>query len=140
MKKGRILHLEDNKDWIESIQVLIGKEYDLYSVTSKEEAAKLISELKQDGLVFDMAVVDISLVRSNIYDKKGFEFVENLEKNGLMLGHSIIILSGNLDVDENWRIAFRNYDVVDVFDKGKFVAQKHELKKTIDNTIKRLRS
>jgi CheY-like chemotaxis protein len=138
--KGRVLHLEDLKDWIRHVRELIGDEYDLYSVTSVKDAARLLHEMAVEGLKFDLAIVDISMDDLNAHDKGGFKFAEALEQSGVLPGKSIIILSGYLDVDENWRVAFRDYDVVDVFDKATLVDQLDQFKKTIADTVERTKS
>jgi len=57
-----------------------------------------------------------------------------------MRGHSIIVLSGYSEIDQNLRVAFREYDVVDVFDKGSFLEERSCFKQLIDKIIERLRS
>jgi CheY-like chemotaxis protein len=139
MSKGRIFHLEDKDDWIQRVNKLLGDEHDLYSASSLEEAALLFRELAEEGLKFDLAIIDISLIKDDPHDKQGLEFIEALEKSNVMLGHSIIVLSGYSHIDENLRTAFRDYDVVDVFDKGKFADEKSHFVKTIEETIGKLK-
>ena len=139
MAYGRILYLEDEPDWVGHISDLLGRDYDLYCVSSQEEAALLFEEMRMDGRRLDLAIIDISLIQGDPHDKKGLKFVDALERTGVMLGHSIIVLSGNNEVDDNLRVAFRDYDVADVFDKGDFVEQQSALKATVDRIIEELR-
>lgn len=140
MKKGRIFHLEDHSEWLKHIQDLLGEEYDLYSATNEEDAAKLFWEMAAEGMKFDLAIVDISLVLGDSEDKQGFKFLRELEKSGVMYGHNIIVLTGYPDVDDNLRVAFRDYDVQDVFDKANFVEERHQFKQRIEEIIDRLHS
>ena len=138
--KGRIFHLEDRADWIRRVRNLLGDEHDYYSASNLEEAAKLFKELAADGLKFDLAIIDISLIRDDPHDKQGFKFIEALETSGVMLGHSVIVLSGYSEIDDNLRVAFRDYDVVDVFDKGRYKEEKSQLKQSVEQIIERLKS
>ncbi|MBC8553091.1 MAG: hypothetical protein H8D23_25985 [Candidatus Brocadiales bacterium] len=140
MSKGRIFHLEDKADWIQRVQNLLGKGFDYYSASSLTDAAQLFKDLADDGLKFDIAIIDVSLITDDPHDKQGFKFIEALEASGVMLGHSIIVLSGYSDVDENLRVAFRDYAVIDVFDKGKFKDEKGKLKQKIEQTITQMQS
>ena len=140
MKKGRVFHLEDRADWIRRVRSLLGDEYEYHSAKSLGEAAKLFYELAADDLKFDLAIIDISLIKDDPFDKQGLKFIEALETSGVMLGHSIIVLSGYSEIDENLRIAFRDYDVVDVFDKARYKEEKAQLKQTVEQIIERLKS
>lgn len=139
MTKGRILHLEDEPEWIQHVKDLLGKDYDLESVGTQEAAAKLFMDMAAEGSKFDLAIIDISLVLHESRDKQGFAFIDRLQESGVMQGHSIIVLTGFPDVDQNLRVAFRDYDVVDVFDKGSFKEERSQLKSAVDETIRRLR-
>ena len=113
MKKGKILHLEDDPEWIQHIRSLLDDDYDVYPASSQEEAVRLLWDMANSGLKIDFAVIDISLVLSDAYDKQGFLFIEALEESGVLQGHSIIVLSAYSEIDGNLRAAFRDYDVVD---------------------------
>ena len=139
MEKGRIFYLEDEKEWIERVRELLADEYDFYAASSLKEAVQLFNEMAADDLKIDLALIDVSLIKDDAHDKKGLKFVEALEKSGIMLGHSIIILSAYTQTDENWRVAFRDYQVVDVYDKGNYADERLELKQTIKETIEKLR-
>jgi len=136
MKKGRILHLEDDPQWVENVQKLLGSSHDLYAAASPKEAASLFMEMANENLKFDLAIIDISLILHDAHDKKGFEFIEALEESGVMEGHKIIVLTGYPEVDQNWRKAFRDFDVVDVFDKGTLIDNKAEFIKEVSEAIK----
>lgn len=138
MKKGRILHLEDHPEWIEHVREVLSTDYDLYSAGTEEEAAQLFYDLNKDGLKIDLAIIDISLVLHDAHDKQGFHFIEALENSGVMLGDNIIVLTGYAEIDENLRVAFRDYHVVDVFDKGNFVDEKNAFKQKIEEIIRDL--
>ena len=86
MKKGRIFHLEDDPEWIEHVVNLLGDDYDLYSASNPEEAAKLFMEMSssEPKLKFDLAVIDISLILGDPHDKLGFKFIEALQSSGVM--------------------------------------------------------
>jgi CheY-like chemotaxis protein len=138
--KANILHLEDDPEWIEHVRRFLGNKYNYFFAMSMEEAAKLFWEMATDGLEFDLVIVDLSLVLGDAHDIQGLEFVGMLRKHNAMLGHQIIILSGYVDIDPYWRIAFRDYDVADVFDKSDFVDERERLMQLIDLIIERLRS
>ena len=138
--KGRVFYLEDDLEWIGHIQSLLGDDYDLYCAGSQEEAAKLFQEMAEEDLRFDVAIIDISLILGDPHDKQGLQFVEALESSGVMQGHSIVVLSGYSQVDQNWRVAFREYEVVDVFDKGDFLEERPQFKELIAEIIERLKS
>lgn len=46
MKKGKVLHLEDEDDWIEHVKNLLGQDYNVFSTYTSEEALKLIKPPK----------------------------------------------------------------------------------------------
>ncbi len=140
MKAQRIFHLEDDPEWVEHLKILLGDTYDVYSASNPEEAAQLFVEMAGDGLKFDLAIIDISLILGDPSDKQGFQFTEALQSSGVMRGHSIIVLSGYSEVDQNLRVAFRDYDVIDVFDKGNFLEERSQFKQVIAETVERLRS
>jgi response regulator RpfG family c-di-GMP phosphodiesterase len=139
VKKGRVFYLEDDPDWLEIVQRLLAGDYDLYSASSQEEAATLFWEMASDRLEVDVAVIDVSLVYGDAHDKQGFKFIDALNNSGVMRGDTIIVLSGYSDIDENLRVAFRDYHVDDVFDKGTLVEHQEEFKERIDKIIERQR-
>lgn len=135
MHKGRIFHLEDEAEWIGHIQKLLGKNHDLYSAASLPQAARLFQELHDDGLKFDVAIIDISLIQYDAHDSQGFRFIDALEESGVLPGHNIIVLTAYPNVDENMRRAFRDYVVRDVFDKIRFPEERRDLAKLIEEII-----
>jgi CheY-like chemotaxis protein len=142
MKKGRIFHLEDDPEWVEHIQDLLGNEYEIYSASNLEQAAELFVNQAAEGHKFDLAIIDISLIMGKGSDKKGFKFIEALEKNDVLQGFTIIVLSGFTQWGEtpNWRIAFRDYNVVDVYDKGDFKEEKEMFKQRVNEIINLLKN
>lgn len=140
MKKGRIVHLEDEPEWIGHVNNLLGQEYDLYAVSTQGEAARTFVELSKEKLKVDLAIIDISLVRGEGKDKQGLNFIDLLEQHGILPGKAIIILTGYPEVDDNLRKAFRDYRVRDVFDKGEFVDKRADFKELVDETIQEIKS
>jgi CheY-like chemotaxis protein len=83
MKKGKVLHLEDEDDWIEHVRNLLEQEYDVFSTYTSEEALKLIKppklraqnwkeKIKKHhtlsryyGLVFDKHTHNLHLINSS---------------------------------------------------------------------------
>jgi DNA-binding response OmpR family regulator len=137
MTTGRILHLEDEPEWREHVKDALGEDFELHSAKNVEEAASLFLDMANNNQKFDLAIIDISLVLNDSSDKKGFKFIDALEEYGVMEGHNIIILSGYSSVDDNQRVAFRDYSVVDVFHKDKFVEEMARFKQTVTDTIKK---
>lgn len=132
--KGRILHLEDDQEWLENIRSLL-KGYDLYQATSVQDAARILFDLAASSLKCDLVIVDISLVFADAHDKGGFRFIDALENAGVLPGQAIIMLSAYPEVDDNMRTAFRKYKVHDVFDKGNFVEEKDDFLERIAEVI-----
>jgi ActR/RegA family two-component response regulator len=140
MKRGRILHLEDDVEWIQHIQSLLDDHYDVYPVSTPEEASRLLLGLANKGLKIDFAIIDISLTFADPHEKSGFLLIKALEETSVLQGHRIIVLSGYSYIDDNLRVAFRDYDVVDVFDKGNFIEERDRFRQLIAETIERLKS
>ena len=138
MKKGGILHLEDDPDWIFHVQKLLGNAYDVRSARNQEEAAHAVIDL---GNSLNLAIIDISMKLLNAYDKQGFQFLENLKSSTLQENLKVIVLSGFSNVDRNLDRAlnFGMYDVVGVFDKGDFLEKRREIKQLIDGVVLELK-
>ena len=145
MKKGRILYLEDNPQWVEHIKNLL-EEYEVCAVdTFLDAAASFSSEDK-----FDLAIIDIDIKIKDTYIERenryyedethrrgGFMFIRQLlaSKGGYLKEGNIIILSGRVQTDDNWQILTEEFDVASVFDKGNFIEQRHELKSLVDSIV-----
>lgn len=138
MYRAMILHLEDEPVWTDIVRDLLGDKYDVYSASSVGQAAELFNEFAAQGLHFDLAVVDISMVDSDRTDTQGFTFIDALESSGVLSGGNIIVLTGLADIQDNERKAFRDFRVVDVFKKqtiGEDAAEESRFRQTVDETI-----
>ncbi|MCP5098867.1 MAG: hypothetical protein GY943_25225 [Chloroflexi bacterium] len=56
-----------------------------------------------------------------------------------MNGNNIIVLSGNVSVDDNWRRARHGFKVADVFDKGDFADEEDRFKQIVNKTVANVR-
>jgi len=72
VKKARIFHLEDDPEWVDHVSYMLGDDYDVYTASNLEEAAKLFVEMgsSEPKLKFDLAVIDISLILGVPHDKR----------------------------------------------------------------------
>jgi hypothetical protein len=77
--KGKILHLEDDPEWIEHVRALLGDRYDLHSVTNLEEAAQRVIEVYRAGDRFDLAICDINLQVREVFNYTGLPNRHGLE-------------------------------------------------------------
>lgn len=133
MTKGRILHLEDNPEWIEHVRNLLGQDYELYSVKTLEEGYNLIKQLNEKDLWIDVAIIDISLVLDQAEDKQGIEFIEMLdEKTWTLPRNRIIVLSGY--ADRNSMDPTTN-KLADVINKAHFVDEREKLKQKVAKIV-----
>ena len=148
MKKGNILHLEDEERWIEHVSNLLGKEYEIYSASTFMGAAEHFANLSAVGTQFDLAIIDIDIVKEGYRDERenmyieesdyqrgGFDFIQGIQSRGMMEGEQIIILSGHVQDGDNQLNASRKYNVAGTFDKGYFVDDKQEIKELVDRIV-----
>lgn len=135
MRRGRILHLEDEPEWRDHVRRVLGREHDVYSASSLGQAVMLFQKAHDDGLEFDVAIIDLSLAPYDFSDHQGFRFIGALEEQGILPGDNIIVLTAYSNVDENMKRAFRDYKVRDVFDKIRFVEQRLDLQRLVDEIV-----
>ncbi len=131
MKKGAILHLEDDPDWIFHIQKLLNDEYDVRPAKNQEEAARVVIDL---GSSLNLAILDISLKLQNAHDKQGFQFLRNLKFSKLQESLKVIVLSGFSNMNRNFDIVnnFGMFEIIGVFDKGDFLEKRDAIKQLIN--------
>ena len=118
--RPRILLLEDEGNWVHLITLLLSDEYDVVPAADLEAARDLVS-----SSVFHLAIVDISLVPGNRFDEDGLQFIEDLRVTEILRDMSIIVVSGyprvhEAETPDRVRVAFRELNVVDFFDKSRF--------------------
>ena len=128
-KRGQILHLEDNPQWIREVQLALGKDYEIQAATSLREAVPLFRDTD-----FDLVIVDIDLITGVGEDEEGFRLIEGLQEAGILPGNRVIVLSAFTDMEQRTRRAFRDYGVWDVIPKDKFDAD--ELRREIDTAVR----
>ena len=131
--KPRILLLEDRDNWIHLVSMLLKNEYDIAAVKNLEDARHLVM-----NNVFHLAIVDISLIPEDQYDEQGLQLIADLRTTEILRDMSIIVLSAYPEVEgaetpERWRVAFRDYDVVDFFDKNRF--DKEDFKQAVAKAV-----
>jgi CheY-like chemotaxis protein len=131
--RPRILLLEDKDNWIHLVSLLLKNDYDVIPAKTLEDARRLVA-----SSVFHLAIVDISLIPEDRFDEQGFQLMADLRATEILRDMSIIVLSGYPDVEgaetpERVRVAFRDYKVVDFFDKSRF--DKAEFKRTVVEAI-----
>jgi CheY-like chemotaxis protein len=122
MKKGIILHLEDDDEWVKIIHKLLEIDYEVHSARSYKQAkAKFVEISKDDPKI--LLIVDISLEPGEPEAKHGFDFLQLLQELELTDHLKIIVLSGRPSIAVDQRVAFVDYYAKDVFDKAKFVEE-----------------
>jgi len=126
---GRVLHVEDRKDWIREVQLALEGRYDVHAATSLREAASLFGDYE-----FDLVIVDIDLISGVGADEEGFRLVDALQKSGVLPGSRVIVLSAYAALDERLRRAFRDYEVWDFIPKDSFDPE--ELKREVAEAIR----
>ncbi|MFQ5610640.1 MAG: response regulator [Anaerolineae bacterium] len=118
MKRARVLVLEDDPHWLKTIHdVLAPVSGCLIGASTISEAHLLLQKH-----YFNVAVVDLSLKLGDPKDNQGMQFLEMLERLGLLEAVRCIILSAYGDVGRV-RDAFRKFHVVDFLEKAPFEAE-----------------
>jgi CheY-like chemotaxis protein len=114
--KPKILHLEDDPEWVEIVRGSL-KEFAVLSAHNLKEAAQVVSNKH-----FDVAILDISLVPSDSQDNQGEYFLKALEGIQILDGKRIVILSAYLlgSNQDLTRKYFKYYKVFDAIPKQKF--------------------
>lgn len=125
----RILHLEDDPEWVEFVHYAL-KGYVVNSARNLKDAAKLASRK-----TFDLVILDISLIPGDSQDIQGERFLKALEGLSIIPSKRIVILSAYLlDSDQKrTRKYFKDYKVFDAIPKQKFDSK--EFRKIIDEAI-----
>lgn len=126
MDSSFVLHLEDRDEWLKIVRETLPANFEVYPAKSLEEAAETIRDFRSDGLNFDAAIIDLSLLPDDAKNKDGFVLINQLEGLNLLHEKSIIVLTGFEEEDDNLRVAFRDYDVKDVFTKLMFSEEKDQ--------------
>ncbi len=129
MKKIKILHLEDDPDWIEIVRDSL-KGYNVHSARTLEEAFDLYK-----GANFDIAILDISLIPGDSQDDQGEFLLNALEGLSILPGKRIIILSAYLtgSYQDRTRKYFKHYRVMDAIPKQYFDSK--EFRKLVKDAI-----
>jgi CheY-like chemotaxis protein len=128
-KRGQILHLEDNPQWIREVQLALGEDYMVQAAKSLRKAVRLFRDTE-----FDLVIVDIDLISGVGRDEEGFRLIEALQGAGILPGNRVIVLSAFAHLEQRTRRAFRDYGVWDVIPKDKFDPE--ELRLEVDTAIR----
>ena len=127
----KILHLEDDPEWVDIVQnALTG--YRVYSAHTLQEAAHLYSDQE-----FDAAILDISLIPGDSQDQQGERFLKALKALNILPGKRIIILSAylkGLGNQERTRKYFKDFDVMDAIPKQQFNSE--EFREIVEDAVK----
>jgi CheY-like chemotaxis protein len=131
--RPRILLLEDRDDWTHLVSLLLRDDYDVIPARTLEDARQLVATS-----AFHLAIVDISLIPEDEFDEQGLQLIADLRATEILRDMSIIVLSAYPEVEgaetpERWRVAFRDYNVVDFFNKNRF--DKEEFKRTVAEAV-----
>jgi CheY-like chemotaxis protein len=129
MKK--ILHLEDDNDWIEIVRNALDG-YEVHGAHNLREAVKLYSDQ-----LFEVVILDISLIPDDSQDIQGEQLLKALEGLQILPGKRIIILSAyllGLANEDRTRKYFKFYDVMDAIPKQKFDSK--EFREIVDEAIR----
>lgn len=131
--RPRILLLEDKDNWIHLVSLLLKDDYDVMAAKTLEDARQLVATN-----AFHLAIVDISLIPEDQFDEQGLQLIADLRTTEILRDMSIIVLSAYPEVEgaktpERWRVAFRDYNVVDFFDKNRF--DRAEFKRTVAEAV-----
>ena len=118
MKNARILVLEDDKLWRDTIQNVFESLADHIALASSLAEALDLA----DKRYFNVAVVDWSLCPGDAGDAQGIEFLRQLRARGVDETIRCVILSSYGTV-RRVRDAFRDFDVTDFVDKREFTEQ-----------------
>ena len=129
MASRKILHIEDNSQWIREVQLALAEDYELYAATSLREVVGLFRDVD-----FDLVLVDIDLVSGVGKDEEGFRLVEGLQQAGVLPGNRVIVLSAFAHMEQRVRRAYRDYGVWDVIPKDRFDPE--ELRREVDIAIR----
>ena len=113
--KPRILHLEDNQDWVTEIKSILGEEYEV--VAGADSLPVAVALLDTD--LFDLALVDLSLVPSDANHRGGFEFIPYLRRSDLWRDLPVIVFTG-YGQKEDAITAFEDYNVFRFLEKHNF--------------------
>lgn len=129
-RRKKILHLEDDPEWVEIVRNALNG-YTVYGAHNLKEATKIAAKKN-----FDLAILDISLIPGDSQDDKGERFLKALEGIPLLPGKRIIILSAYLlgSNQDRTRKYFRYYKVLDAIPKQRFDSK--ELKEVVDSAFK----
>lgn len=136
MDKTVVLIVEDDVEWRDILARVVRKAgYTCASASSSAEGLLLLQRLSPTALVLDM------VLGPGVVDQIGWESW-NLARQAELQGISSIIVTGYADV-EVARRAFKEFGVVDIFDKGDFAEQAASFLRTIaqaaESTLKRRR-
>ena len=130
MKNARVLLLEDDPLWVETVRDVLGAEIGcLRSAASLEEAETLLNTC-----FFNVVIVDISLSFGDPKDSQGMKFLETIASKELLATViSPIVLSAYGDMSRQRR-AFRDFDIVDFLEKSPF--RPEELRAAVRTALK----
>lgn len=126
-QKARILIIEDDVDYVDTLEGYLKDDYEVHSAESLREARSLL-----EWNAFHLAIVDISLVLGDSSDEKGFRLIEELRTTEILRDMSIIIVTA-YPSEERVRKAFKDYRVRDFIDK--MTLDPKEFKKEVAEAI-----
>jgi response regulator RpfG family c-di-GMP phosphodiesterase len=126
-RRTRILILEDDEDYVDTLEGYLKEDHDVYSASDLDEAQKLLGQQ-----TFHLAIVDISLVLGDSKDEQGFDLIEDLRATEILRDMSIIIVTA-YPTEERVRKAFKRFRVHDFIDK--MTLDPKEFKQEVANAI-----
>ncbi|MCI0490486.1 MAG: response regulator [Blastocatellia bacterium] len=100
MNKKKILVIDDNKNWLHTIKLLLEREYDLTLLTDGSQAARFLREKP-----YDLVIIDFSLPESS-----GLEVLQKLRE--VKSDVRAIILTSHPDPDRAMSLANRGFDQI----------------------------
>ncbi len=130
-RRKKILHLEDDPDWIEIVQGSLSG-FDVHSAHNLKEAVELCKHIE-----FDAAILDISLMPGDAQDDQGEKFLKGLKGLEILPGKRIIVLSAYLQGllnQDRIRKYFKDYKVLDAIPKQKFDSE--EFREVVENAVR----
>jgi DNA-binding response OmpR family regulator len=112
----KILHLEDDQEWLQIVRDALG-EFNVYGAQTLKDAFDLYQDMD-----FDVAILDISLIPDDSQDEQGEFLLKALEGLSILPGKRIIILSAYLtgSYQDRMRKYFKHYRVMDAIPKQDF--------------------
>lgn len=123
---GNILVVDDNPDWRNKLKAIL--EEDGFYVWTAEGRQEAVGVLLEQPL--HVAVIDLKLNAADLSKDEGFTLLEEVQRLGLNDMIYSIMLTGYATT-EGTRRAFKQYGVIDFFEKSKFKAQRERFQQAV---------